>query len=371
MSGQIFNIQDDGTLIEMNAAPFADEDRFQALLESYPNLLGGDQMHSSEPRRWLLINREMGIPDQKDAANRWSLDHLFLDQEAIPTLVEVKRSSDTRLRREVVGQVLDYAANAVRYWTLDKIVGEFKRQCEKDGIDAEQRLIDFLGDDDQDTGEFWQSVKTNLQAGRIRMLFVADVIPQELQSIVEFLNTQMDPAEVLAVELQHFVGAGIKTLVPRVIGRTAEAAQRKNTTAGKRKRNLTHEQLQQIAVEHGVGEPYAALVQRMTPYFKRVSTTLSNVAFNDRISGVATDALIAKLTPAESDPERGVAFVVCIDRMSDVLNVDKEQVSESLQDIDGIEKAEDWTGELMQGFLKSAADIDPLINLMQQARDAE
>ena len=39
--------------------------------------------------------------------------------------------------------------------------------------------------------------------------------------------------------------------------------------------------------------------------------------------------------------------------------------------IDGIEKAEDWTGELMQGFLKSAADIDPLINLMQQARDAE
>ena len=31
----------------------------------------------------------------------------------MPTLVEVKRSSDTRIRREVVGQMLHYAANAV------------------------------------------------------------------------------------------------------------------------------------------------------------------------------------------------------------------------------------------------------------------
>jgi len=32
----------------------------------------------------------------------------------------------------------------------------------------------------------------------IRMLFVADRIPAELRRIVEFLNEQMDPAEVLA-----------------------------------------------------------------------------------------------------------------------------------------------------------------------------
>jgi len=38
-----------------------------------------------------------------------------LDQDAIPTIVEVKRSTDTRIRREVVGQMLGYAANAVVY----------------------------------------------------------------------------------------------------------------------------------------------------------------------------------------------------------------------------------------------------------------
>ena len=38
------------------------------------------------------------------------MDHLYIDQNAWPTLVEVKRSKDTRIRREVVGQMMDYAA---------------------------------------------------------------------------------------------------------------------------------------------------------------------------------------------------------------------------------------------------------------------
>jgi hypothetical protein len=45
--------------------------------------------------------------------------------------------------------------------------------------------------------------------------------------VVEFLNTQMSPAEVLAVEIRQFVGEGLKTLVPRVLGQTQEAQQKK------------------------------------------------------------------------------------------------------------------------------------------------
>src|SRR5688572_18045462 len=65
------------------------------------------------PRRWLLITREAGIALVSDdgGGSRWSLDHLFVDQDGIPTLVEVKRASDTRGRREVVAQMLDYAAS--------------------------------------------------------------------------------------------------------------------------------------------------------------------------------------------------------------------------------------------------------------------
>ncbi|MCA9438970.1 MAG: hypothetical protein KC978_24510, partial [Candidatus Omnitrophica bacterium] len=157
----------------------------------------------------------------------------FLDQDGIPTLVEVKRSTDTRIRREVVGQMLDYAANAVVYWSVEKIQSELERQQGGGDLESNPVLLDFLGPDvEQD--DFWEKVKTNLQAGRVRLVFVADVIPTELKRIVEFLNGQMDPAEVLAVEIRQFQGGGQTALVPRVIGQTVEAERKKRVSQPRR-----------------------------------------------------------------------------------------------------------------------------------------
>ena len=125
MSGAIFLIHGDGHLMEMNEQGYVSEDVLQTLLARYPNLLAGDQINSEAPRRWLLVSREASLPSEENGAGRWAVDHLFLDQDAIPTLVEVKRSSDTRIRREVVGQMLDYAANAVVYWPVEQIRAQF------------------------------------------------------------------------------------------------------------------------------------------------------------------------------------------------------------------------------------------------------
>ena len=226
MTGKIYLIQNDDSLLEMTEKPYANEDILQALLGKYPDLLAGEQMNRAEPRRWLLISREMGVPGELDGPRRWSLDHLFLDQDGIPTLVEVKRSSDHRIRREVVGQLLDYAANAVVYWPLEKIRADFEAASATQGEDAAllvESLIAPNGESHPDIEAFWEQVKTNLQAGKVRLVFVADIIPPELRRIVEFLNEQMNPAEVLAVELRQYVGQGLRTLVPQVVGQTAEA----------------------------------------------------------------------------------------------------------------------------------------------------
>jgi hypothetical protein len=217
MKGGIFLIQDDGELREMKEQKYRSEDLLQELLAKYPNLLAGDQIDNNSPRRWIFISRELGVPSEEEGSGRWSLDHLFLDQDGIPTLVEVKRSSDTRLRREVVGQMLDYAANAVAYWPVETIRNKFEANYEADKVDPETALTEILGAD-IDQEEFWQKVKTNLQAGRVRLVFVADEIPSELRRVVEFLNEQMDPAEVLGVEIAQFVTEGFRTLVPRVFG---------------------------------------------------------------------------------------------------------------------------------------------------------
>lgn len=224
--GRIYVLTDSGQLTPLQEAPFELEEVLQELLAAHPDLLAGDQMNEDAPRRWLLVRREAAVPDDTDGAGRWAIDHVFVDQDGVPTLVEVKRSSDTRLRREVVGQMLDYAANAVVYWPADSIRAQFEAQCTAAGQDADVAVGQFV-DAAMDPEQFWERVRTNLQAQRIRMVFVADEIPRELRRIVEFLNQQMDPAEVLAVEIRQYTGEGIKTLVPRVIGMTAEAEQRK------------------------------------------------------------------------------------------------------------------------------------------------
>lgn len=60
------------------------------MLEDYPSLLAGDQIDREYPRRWLLVSREMGLPYEEKGTKKLSLDHLFLDQDGIPTLVELK-----------------------------------------------------------------------------------------------------------------------------------------------------------------------------------------------------------------------------------------------------------------------------------------
>ena len=63
------------------------------------------------------------------------------------------------------------------------------------------------------------------------MVFVADRIPQELQRIVEFLNEQMRPAEVLALEVEHYTTAnGMRLLAPRLVGKTERAESAKAVT---------------------------------------------------------------------------------------------------------------------------------------------
>jgi hypothetical protein len=108
-------------LVEMAEAPYETEEVLQRLLQQHPRLLGGDQLEDGARQRWILVSGEVALASEEDGGDRWKVDHLFVDQNAIPTLVEVKRSSDTRIRREVVGQMLDYAANAVVHWRVDKL----------------------------------------------------------------------------------------------------------------------------------------------------------------------------------------------------------------------------------------------------------
>lgn len=226
MSSTVFMVDDKNSLSPLSASGYESEDVFQKLLAEHPRLL---EDVAGEERRLLLVRRELSVPDELTGAARWSLDHLFLDRQGVPVLVEVKRATDTRARREVVAQMLDYAANGVAYWPIEQIVAAHASSARQSAERPEETLEVFL--DGGDPESFWRQVESNLRAGRIRMVFVADRIPKELRRIVEFLNEQMRPAEVLALQVDHYIGGnGTRLLMPELIGQTERALTGKSVT---------------------------------------------------------------------------------------------------------------------------------------------
>ena len=212
----IYTVDPKGELTAMRPAAPKSEDLMQHLVASHPELI------SDQDGALLLIRREQPIADREDGSGRWSLDHLFVTRTGIPVLVELKRAVDTRLRREVVGQMLDYAANSTAFWQNGRIAESFATAMVAEGRDPDAELAMFL-DNTSEPDQFWEQVDANFLAGRIKMVFVADTIPRELARIVEFLNEQMK-ADVRAVELSWFESeSGVTALTPGVIGETERA----------------------------------------------------------------------------------------------------------------------------------------------------
>lgn len=231
MEGSIFVMQPDNSLVKVNRTPYNSEALLQGLLSDYPDLLAGDQMNTENPRRWLLVSPELGLTAEADGTGGWWIDHLFLDQDAIPTIVEVKRSSDSRIRREVVGQMLDYAAHLEVYWPAERIRAYFEERCRGQGTDPNLKVGELVQEEETDIEAFWTRVGENLSIGKMRLLFVADEMPMRLQRVVEFLNKYMSPIEVLAVEIKQFEGSNLKTLVPRVLGQTVQTQQKTSSAS--------------------------------------------------------------------------------------------------------------------------------------------
>lgn len=139
----IFLLHDSGEIVEMIYSPYEPEDLLQELAAQHPSLLAADRPGESGANEWLLVTREAPVPVEEGGVSCWAVDHMLVGAEGVPTLVEVKRSSDTRMRREVVGQMLDYAANASFNWPLRTMRRYFEMNCGNSGADPSEVLVGF------------------------------------------------------------------------------------------------------------------------------------------------------------------------------------------------------------------------------------
>ncbi len=229
-SDEVFLLQ--GTTLEsMPSRPMREgllgetlESVLQRFLQQYPELIPGKQIEpgSDDPPRFVLLRREMPI-------GNWSLDHLFVDQRGVLTLVETKLFENPEARREVIGQIIEYAANAGSLWARGQARQKASEFWTKQGKALDEVLRDAF-DPDLDIDLFWAGVEERLEEGRIRLIIASDELRPEVRRMIEYLNREMENAEVLGLELKTYgKTAEAAILVPRLIGQTQSIADKRVT----------------------------------------------------------------------------------------------------------------------------------------------
>ena len=74
----------------------------------------------------------------------------------------------------------------------------------------------------------------NLREGQLRIIFFLENSPDELRSIVDFLNRQTERTEFLIVEARLFEMEGMRIAAPTVFGYTEQARRVKRTVSSNR-----------------------------------------------------------------------------------------------------------------------------------------
>jgi len=197
------------------------EEALQTLIEMAPNVLPGKQMDpgSDDPPRFVLLRREMPV-------GGWSLDHLLVDQRAVLTLVEAKLMQNPEARRDVIGQIMEYAANAAQSWGNGRARAKAREFWQKDSKDIDEVIRNAFGREDIEA--FWHDVDENLQKGKVRLVIAADELRPEVRRTIEYLNAEMSTAEIYGLELRCYGNdSDSLVLVPYLIGQTQATADRK------------------------------------------------------------------------------------------------------------------------------------------------
>jgi hypothetical protein len=223
----MYFINPDRKLKRLEETPYERELDLQQLIADYPQLLGGDEMNYDDPRRFLLIRSEAGVALNETSGDHFSIDLLFVDQDGLPTLVEVKRSGDTRLRRGVIAQILDYAAHFSLTWADGKLRAVFDERCTAE--EREPLYEELLGSVDEGLiAELWSNASRNIAEGKLRLVVVADDMPATTLRIIEYLNSQMERTEVFAVKIAQLLNGSDRMLASSVLNRSQETIERKN-----------------------------------------------------------------------------------------------------------------------------------------------
>jgi hypothetical protein len=183
---------------------FPDEDSLHSLVEAAPQLLP----LSGEPLL-VVVGREVVL-------GAGTADLVAVEPSGRLAIIEIKLKRNSEARRAVVAQVLTYAAH---------LHGLDPEAVERDVLGTHLRsreytsLADAVMKSDQhgsfDPDAFSDGLAVGLSSGRLRLVLVLDEAPEELMSLVGYLEAVAENLLIDLVTIAAYEVDGVRILVPQ------------------------------------------------------------------------------------------------------------------------------------------------------------
>ncbi len=199
---------------------FASEKDLQVMIAETPEPFLGPLGEINKPGEdtVFLTKMEAGV-------SVGSVDVLGVDKEGDIYIIECKLYRNPEVRREVVGQILEYAASLYRMDYDDfcgkivsgsslELIGIMESMCIEKGLEF-------------DAEEFESGVNANLETGEFNLAIVVDAIRDDLRTTISYLN-ELTRFVIVGLQVSHVKNEGLKieAVIPTVYGEKLKAPHR-------------------------------------------------------------------------------------------------------------------------------------------------
>jgi len=202
--------------------PFAYEDILQKHIADLPSLISLETV-TDETISFVTIGAEW-------PAGTGRADIVLIGSDGVLTIVETKLSRNPESRREVIAQLLEYAAY-LSEWTIYEVQSRAEEFLQSDKCPGRYRnktfdrlLDDFLEDADESVDSFKGRIEQNLRQGRMRLVVAVDEVGEQAQKIVTFLNSYSSFDIYLLQVAEHEDKDGRRIFVPSLFGYARKVA---------------------------------------------------------------------------------------------------------------------------------------------------
>lgn len=193
------------------------ENWIQELLEKEPAVLPTAEIDPIfAPLICVAREVHMGVDENKGGR----IDNLYISPKGYVVVVETKLWRNPEARREVVGQILDYAKE-VRTWDYEKLDAIYKNY-HKDGKSLFAALVSAGYKTPDEEAGFIDVVQKNIRAARFLLMIVGDGIREGVEKLADYMNKSPDMQHRIALcELEVYeMAGGSRLVVPQLTLKT-------------------------------------------------------------------------------------------------------------------------------------------------------